>query len=39
MVLLPKYNSVLTPEQNANLYKQYYEDYWLNFPGTPVQNQ
>ena len=35
----PKYNSVLTPEQNANLYKQYYEDYWLNFPGTPVQNQ
>ena len=36
---VPKYNSVLTPEQNANLYKQYYEDYWLNFPGTPVQNQ
>lgn len=35
----PKYNSVLTPEQNANLYKQYYEDYWLNFPGTPVHNQ
>lgn len=25
----PKHNSVLTPEQNANLYKQYYEDYLI----------
>lgn len=34
----PKYNPTLTPEQNANLYKQYYENYWLNPPGTPVGN-
>jgi RHS repeat-associated protein len=36
---VPKYNSALTPEQNANLYKQYYENYWFNIPGTPVGNQ
>jgi hypothetical protein len=36
---MPKYNSALTPEQNANLYKQYYENYWLNLPGTSVGNQ
>ncbi len=35
----PKYNPALTPEQNANLYKQYYENYWLNTPGTPVGNK
>lgn len=33
---VPKYNSTLTPEQNATLYKQYYHDYWLNIPGKPV---
>jgi RHS repeat-associated protein len=36
---MPKYNTSLTPEQNTNLYKQYYENYWLNPPGTPVGNQ
>lgn len=35
----PKYNPTLTPEQNANLYKQYYENYWLNPLGTPVGNE
>jgi hypothetical protein len=36
---MPKYNSALTSEQNADLYRKYYENYWLNTPGTPVGNQ
>jgi hypothetical protein len=36
---IPKYNSTLSPEQNANLYRKYYGNYWLNTPGTPVTNQ
>ena len=36
---IPKYNSSLTPSQNTNLYKQFYENYWLNLPGVPVGNQ
>lgn len=34
-----KYNPALTQEQNLNLYKQYYESYWHNIPGTPVGNK
>ena len=36
---LPKYNPSLTSEQNATLYNLYYENYWLNIPGTSVGNQ
>ncbi|HAT61961.1 MAG TPA: hypothetical protein DCS83_05350, partial [Prevotella sp.] len=36
---IPKYNSSLTPSQNTNLYKQFYENYWFNLPGVPVGNQ
>jgi hypothetical protein len=36
---MPKYNPSLTPEQNTNLYMQYYENYWLNPPGTAVENK
>ena len=35
----PQYNPSLTLEQNTTLYKQYYDNYWNNPPGTPVRNQ
>src|SRR5690554_706752 len=35
----PQYNPSLTLEQNTNLFKKYYEDYWNNTPGTSVRNQ
>lgn len=36
---IPKYNPNTTPEQNFNLYKKYYENYWLNTPGVPVTDK
>lgn len=35
----PQYNPSLTIDQNTNLFKKYYENYWNNIPGTPVRKQ
>ena len=37
---MPKYNKNLTPLQNEELYKKYYDSYWNgNWPGYPVQSK
>jgi RHS repeat-associated protein len=33
------YNKAFNNEQNTGIYKEYYENYWNNWPGTPVKNQ
>lgn len=32
-------SSSLSTDQNDNLYKQYYENYWHNTPSMPVVNK